>query len=1460
MNDGAQVSFAVIAVVILVASGMTGAILGKIELDKRRDDKNRELMDSMEEAIQRVERELSLCAASRAYGVVSSWSDFPVNESRISAAFDGQMRAYLSQTFPRIEGRYTIELDNWTSGLFFVEKQTMDLVPADSAKSERLDLNRTSMEYQRLPPACVETIGETTANPYYVAVGNFTATVSEGKVSFSRAASFQRPVVSALPLIESKLRVFESASEGEYSDVGKLVEYMLVTLCQLRVLEGYGQPMYSGGMGTEDVLVEADVYKALAVALLIEQAKLFRAVDAGFAAQVSGLCSPDAPGLQALLGSKGRCLDPAELFLWFLGRTDANIDSKMILAQSIYGVADQVAVRLMEYLGWLGAADLARDYVGFFADTLDSFVSFFTGEDRAKEAVTSWISRSVSATGDDPSAFCNFYAGPIDFFLRVPERQYFVQNAAGDLFPVWVGNVTASVDVPEYNVLSSNAWGDMYPIFKDCQSDFKSTLSDVVVRLAFDLASCARLVCGPLTVDPTDDKDLFTALSLSSGEVSIVLDNASVSHIGRNLPLFNSDYEFAQEVGLFVRDHATDLLDREGMTEAVCSDIASTLVASARHAYIPDLVVPVEQQISEMLSNDVLSDASWGVGASAESALLAGFEARLETLVDTVNQSVVCSDDGFAGPMVDSVACLILSGCGNFPGLKAVLEEGLEQFAHAIIAQRDLSGHQSSVYLDLARPFEFWDGDRKSADEKGCLQTESVQVSLPSSLPPMQVVPFDPDTGYASLDGLFPTDNVLIQVKRPWDFESGGSEYPNIHMTSLRNCSATPYATQWTVSVCGVLDVRATVLASGIQAAMFGPEATANRSVRVEFCLPVVVHSAWPLQGVEYNPTNTLLRDSLDAAKRFLETVWDKIEPYVGWIKDGLERIYRFLLDAFEVIASFATKVVKVLSQALQTIVETLQEYVQRIANSVLGKAVKAFIDLTGRVEVRVSLHGFLVIIQTNLPDLLYKHGTDMLRVIFCTDRLGPAISFGIRVARFSDGSFDILANGTVAFKNTKVDVLIDPLMKVLRRLVEVHCTAKSWAMDLVIPEVEPYCQAKVSTADIPGIGALLSNIPLPAIGASASVEAGMSLKFSPPFPSDVVVNEFESNPAGSDSGKEWVELYNPLGSPRCVDGWMVATMHGKNEALGIHGTIAPNGVMVFSFPETSIDNGDADDPFTDGDVIILLDAACVPVDVTPTLRDTANDGRTNQRNWDGGPRWRFEAGTPGGSNGVPILLASSDFIAKALFEAFKEAFTETQLQEVTASLDFLIMFSKRVLHHFIDNLLSIISEVIQEVAFFLEVTINDATASVGAGIRFSFVITGEAIESIVRWIVQSLATFIVNLGKASHPIAYPPFPKDFFSGLYLSFQAVFFVGMPKMIRALGAIGNLNQRFTFAVSISPNIPAIGKVLGKNWGNWDVSFGACLEEVPRAFAVGFLTNDRMGDCVDFWIVKGRLYGK
>jgi hypothetical protein len=431
--------------------------------------------------------------------------------------------------------------------------------------------------------------------------------------------------------------------------------------------------------------------------------------------------------------------------------------------------------------------------------------------------------------------------------------------------------------------------------------------------------------------------------------------------------------------------------------------------------------------------------------------------------------------------------------------------------------------------------------------------------------------------------------------------------------------------------------------------------------------------------------------------------------------------------------------------------------------------------------------------------------------------------------------------------------------MIILRRFIEVHCRTESWALDMVMPEAEPYETAEVSTADLPGAGSFLSNIPIPLLGVRASVEAGLRLKYSPPFPMDVVVNEFEANPEGEDSGREWVELYNPLDDARCVDGWTLCTMHGEGCELPLVGTVPANGLMVVRFPETSIDNGYPGDPFNDGDSLVLKDSAGRTVDVTPTLRDSANDRRTHQRTWDGGPRWSLKDGTEGDSNGPALLMATSDFIARALFQAFKEAFDETNLSEVSASLDFVVLLSKRVLNHFIENLLSIVKEVIHEVILFVKVTFGDTVGVANSGIRASFVVTGDSIVELLRWLIHSVATFIVNLGRSSNPIAYPAFPDKFFSGLFIRLDFIFEVGTPRMIRALGVAPELENQLTCVATIGPNIPCLGKLAGRDWGQWCVEFGVYLEGVPREYVSGFLLKDT-GNSVDLWLLKGRVWGK
>ncbi len=1453
-DSSGQVSFAVVAVVLLVASSLTGTYLAKRQLDEMDEVERKESMDAMERAIVKVSQELSLLGASQAQNIMSEWDSFPVNETEISAAFDDCMFERISALYPRDDGRFSLEVTNWSGGLFFVEQKTLDLVPSDQTETASLAIDGAAMDVPELPSPSIEVLRERTVNPYYVAVGNFSVCASEGSVRLSRLSSFERPIISALPFLESKLRAFESSSDGEFSDLGRIVSYMLTTLCELRVLEGYGQPMYTQ-LVTEDILTEQDVYRAVSVGVLLEQVRLFRDFDESFGDQVVDACGGGELGMLALTSSAPRYLDPAELFLWFLGKTSPSIDGKCLVAQAVYGLADQICIKLLDYMGWLGGLDDLGALVDKVDQTIDIVLSVLTGEDKAKETVVGWIEKAVSRSGLSPVG--PIFSGDCDFSVPVAERRYFVENAAGDLFPVWVGNFSAVIDLPTYDVLSSDEWRGFYPDFKAAQGSASTLVHDSVMRLAYDLASLASIEFAAPSIDPADGKDIFSAMAGESGPITLDLDMKALSAAAKGLPMFSAEYELAQQLREFVCSRDLDLFDPQSLRDAALSCLSSSIVSSARCPYIPNLVTPVEQQISDQVMADLVSDATW-VGATAGSFIDAICRQKLKEIVEIVNASVVQSDGGYVGPLVDSVASLLVLGANEFPGLKRMIEDSITGFAKGVLSQGRMSAFKDSVFIDLTDPFEFWEGDRDAAAGRGGILRESMGVVIPDGLPGMQVVAYDESSGLDSLDGLFPTDGIMVMVKRPWQFDRGRPDYPNLHMTTLNNLTSTPYSTQWSVSVVGTLDIDLSSLNPALQAMLSDGGAHTSSIVRISLSFPVVLHSSWPLQRVDYNPSNTAASDLVAAAKKFLDGVWKKLEPAVGWLKNGLERLYRFVTDAFSTLASYAAKVVKAVASALQTLVETLQTYVQKIVDSVVGKAVRAFLDLAGRVEFRISIFGFVLIVQTNVPDLIYRHGTDMLRVIFCTSRLGPSIAAGLRVARMADGSFDVVANGTLKMRSLTVDVRVDPLMKVLRRFVELHCEAKKWALDLTIPEVEPYELAEASTADLPGIGAFLSNIPIPVLGMSASVEAGLRLKYASPFPNDVVINEFESNPAGDDADHEWVELYNPFDTPRCVDGWSITTLHGESVSLELSGTVPANGLLAFTFAGVALDNGAPGDLFNNGDSLVLRDATGATIDSTPTLSDPYNDDRTWQRNWDGGPKWVLEQSSRGGSNGAPVLLATSDFIAKALFEAFKEAFVQTQLQEVRASLGFIVEFAKRVLNNFIENMLALVGEIIHEVIFFIKVGLGDPTGSAGIGFRASFVVGGGAVVELLRWLVHSLATFIVNLGRMSNPVALPSFPREFFAGLSLRFELLFEVGLPRMMRAIGVSSDAGQRLECAVVISPNVPALGKVAGRSWGNWSIDFGVCLPGVPKDLASSFLLKDT-GDLVDFWIVKARLYG-
>jgi hypothetical protein len=128
-----------------------------------------------------------------------------------------------------------------------------------------------------------------------------------------------------------------------------------------------------------------------------------------------------------------------------------------------------------------------------------------------------------------------------------------------------------------------------------------------------------------------------------------------------------------------------------------------------------------------------------------------------------------------------------------------------------------------------------------------------------------------------------------------------------------------------------------------------------------------------------------------------------------------------------------------------------------------------------------------------------------------------------------------------------------------------------------------------------------------------------------------VVINEFDNNPSGTDSGREWIELYNPTTASVTLTGWVIGTSTGSTISIATGTVISAKGYFVLNVTAGTLANNNLG--------LTLRNNAAVVVDATPNLSDTSDNGFAwarfpNGFDSDLTSDWRFQQGTYGASNG----------------------------------------------------------------------------------------------------------------------------------------------------------------------------------------------------------------------------------
>jgi hypothetical protein len=118
------------------------------------------------------------------------------------------------------------------------------------------------------------------------------------------------------------------------------------------------------------------------------------------------------------------------------------------------------------------------------------------------------------------------------------------------------------------------------------------------------------------------------------------------------------------------------------------------------------------------------------------------------------------------------------------------------------------------------------------------------------------------------------------------------------------------------------------------------------------------------------------------------------------------------------------------------------------------------------------------------------------------------------------------------------------------------------------------------------------------------------------PYATSLIVSEVELNPAGTDSGNEWIELYN--NNKINLDGYKI--LNGDGQELILNFTI--DGYYVYTFKTQWLDNAD--------EKIILKNNEGIIIFETKLLNDAYNNDKTWQYC---NEEWKFEASTKNKEN-----------------------------------------------------------------------------------------------------------------------------------------------------------------------------------------------------------------------------------
>lgn len=1073
---------------------------------------------------------------------------------------------------------------------------------------------------------------------------------------------------------------------------------------------------------------------------------------------------------------------------------DITIDLGAVYGQALISVLDDIVLQWADYF----CGNLVVDFLDGASDRIknawDSIVNFFTGKDTM--SATPYIREIMESNGYSESEYRYLWNGKSAGY-DVPEFTV-TKEIDGEPKTFSVGGYTAVVEYPNVDILRWDGLSNFKSEYRTQNNEIREWIRSVLNTAAINVGA-----------------------DRSIGRVTISVDE-------------NDDRPFTDDIRAAIN----------GSLSKLDSDLENAVNVSIRNQIFYD---PFYAAICDRLTVDF--ESAFGVDRVKESAMRAidfdyiertlemcpltddEREYLLESLRSaSIYEKIVSDYENAAREMLDRFDALLKVPGGQCGLIKKFMTMICEKAMPMLAVINDIPERMINLCDEMCRNMDMnpycgvigvpAEGDFKLADSKGTA-TENIYVT--DSLSP-------------DIRIYGPNENLEDCIHYVGFNEKKGASYCTVFRVELKDTMS--YTAEGTGAIAALLGTN---------------DSSMTGAVPISLDIKIAILSGWGLSGVSaYKASNTVFSDAWALLIKAMEPLLEPLTKIFTMVREVIVLINSALLE----VSKYVSEVIEKLYESIMGPIFEVKKFIEEQLDTIMNRTVGGFVNMTEFIfsatmkkqTVGLSFMGLALTFSTDVVSLV-KNTKDILTIKLSGNISGLEINCGmtIKTKDLSNGK-DLFITGEaeVVGKDWDLKLGFDPFMKSCDHLTTINGEVRGTSFDIVLPDLVQYREASVRLSDIEGIGTVLSNIPLPALGLKGSLDAGLNLKYNIPFEEGVVINEFESNPPGEDSGNEWVELYNSSNRSADITGFAISA--GSNEKtkvmkLGEYEMMPHERLLVVLEKQVRLLN-DKNDTIS-GDCVILKDREGAVIDKTPVEKDTYNSSYTWQRVADGALDWAFADGTPSAGNCGGLV--NGNFVKGHMKNIFKESAIKAleDMDGVLKGTEDLSEFLQRAIQDSITTSIDMIAGCLVEASVFVSFDVSDAAGATATGIRLALSIDSKTVGDTIKYLVGEIEALLFNMEN--------PYDIDGGTVLYdnIDLAITAYTGMkaPKILVKPEDIPDIK----LGVYISGNISALCTVFGNDVGKWSVTAGVLIEDCPSAILPSAMSADPDLKS-DLWLIR------